>query len=687
MAGMFLLLSLPILLIAGTLLGVFWWGSVRAAQEQAREYLVGAGKTMHAYLEGFFHPIESALELTQELARQGVLHPERINEFAAFCQGILRTTPQISSICTGQEDGFSHRQGVEGEGFLGRLVFADTASRPSLLLTYDATGKLLDTQVATEPFDARTRPWYAGALGVATGGGSGPKYWSPPFILHTSQNSGIALSAVCQRADGGTFVITFNIMLDRISNLTSRTRPSLNGYAMVLDDRLQVIGRPRRVPNEVDLAGIFERLPRVEELQIPALSVAARGFPYKRWPFSFECEGATWWALAMPYTLPPNNDLLICLVSPEDDFLHEAIHQRNLFLAVTVVALLVNLLLGIGLARSFSRPLADLAEASKAITALDFPETSVSLSRIQEIHQLAVAQARMQSALESFARYVPTEVVRELLARGEAAKLGGHVQEVTLLFCDIKDFTTLAESLDPVELSVILSEYFQDVMAIIRQGQGTIDKIIGDALMAMWNAPREVPGHPVLAVRTALACQAFMTGFRARAAAAGKPILHARFGLSFGKVVVGNFGAPDRMNYTCFGDCVNLASRLEGMNKLYGTGILVSEALRQQAGDAFHWRLVDLVIAKGKTQPERIYEPLGEVGQVAAADLAFAAAYEAAFAAYLDRRFGEVDRLLEPAFALRPDDLSCRQLRQIAQTYQQHPPGPDWKGVHYIRTK
>ncbi len=567
------------------------------------------------------------------------------------------------------------------------MVYADAASRPGLLLSYDATGKVTETQTATEPFDARTRPWYAGARGVATDGSSGPKFWSPPFVLHTSQNSGIALSAVCQRADGGTFVVTFNIMLDRISNLTTRTRPSLGGYAMVLDDSLQVIGRPGRVPAEVDLSSIFERLPRVEELQIPPLSVAARGFPFKRWPFSFECDGVTWWALAMPYILPPNNDLLICLVSPENDFLHEAIRQRGIFLWVTMAALLANLLLGVLLARSFSRPLADLAEASKAITALDFPEPGVSLSRIQEIHQLAVAQVRMQSALESFARYVPTEVVRELLARGEAAKLGGFVQEISLLFCDLKDFTTLAESLDPVELSAILSEYFREVMAIIRQGQGTIDKIIGDALMAMWNAPREVPGHPVQAVRTALTCQEFMKGWRDRAAAAGKPLLHARFGLGFGKVVVGNFGAPDRMNYTCFGDCVNLTSRLEGMNKLYGTGILVSEALRQQAGDAFHWRLVDLVTAKGKTIPERIYEPLGEQGRVPAPDLEFAAAYEAAFAAYLDRRFAEVEGLLRPALALRQGDLSCRNLQETARHYRDNPPGPDWKGVHFIRTK
>jgi adenylate cyclase len=303
--------------------------------------------------------------------------------------------------------------------------------------------------------------------------------------------------------------------------------------------------------------------------------------------------------------------VFVAVLAPVADFTGavEAAVRRGTALAA--LALAIGLALLALLAWRIARPLAALTREAEAIRRLELDEAVPVQSRITEIARLADAMGGMKSALRQFGVYVPRALVAELVARGEAARIGGERRRITVMFSDVQDFTTLAESIPPEELMTITSHYFQVMTHELQQGHATIDKYIGDAVMAIWNAPGEDASHArnacLAALRTRLLTERLAVQFAAR----GWPRLFTRFGLHTGEAVVGNVGSTDRMAWTAIGSMVNLASRLEGLNKSYGTRILLSEATRDAAGRGFITRPVDLVLAKGATTPIEIHELLG----------------------------------------------------------------------------
>lgn len=204
-----------------------------------------------------------------------------------------------------------------------------------------------------------------------------------------------------------------------------------------------------------------------------------------------------------------------------------------------------------------------------------------------------------------FSKYVHKDVLAELLRSGKELSLGGERKQLTILFSDIRGFTSLSESLSPEKLTAILNDYLSAMTPCILEEKGTIDKFIGDAIMAFWNAPLDVEHHPLHAVRSALRMQrtlAFFNGVKGTELAMG-------VGVHTGHAVVGNVGGKDRVNYTVLGDPVNLASRLEGLTKKYGVGILITKAVRDQINDEMiAFRCIDVITVLGKTAPTTLYE-------------------------------------------------------------------------------
>jgi adenylate cyclase len=217
----------------------------------------------------------------------------------------------------------------------------------------------------------------------------------------------------------------------------------------------------------------------------------------------------------------------------------------------------------------------------------------------------------MRRALDSFARYVPIEVVRELLNRGEAAEIGGQNAEVTVLFTDITGFTTIAESMSPGELTGHMSSYFDVVVEILHRHGGTVDKFIGDSIMAFWGAPKAMRNHSRSALEAVIEVRECLERANEKWRAQGLPALPTRFGLASGQVTVGNVGAVHRLSYTALGDPVNLAQRLEALNTRLNTSVLADENVRDAAGDGFEWRDVQEVEIKGKIVLVRVFELLG----------------------------------------------------------------------------
>jgi len=303
--------------------------------------------------------------------------------------------------------------------------------------------------------------------------------------------------------------------------------------------------------------------------------------------------------------------VMVAVLAPAADFTGavEAALRRGTALAALALALGLSLL-GL-LAWRIARPLAALTREAEAIRRLDLDAAMPVQSRITEIARLADAMGGMKSALRQFGVYVPRALVAELVARGEAARIGGERRRITVMFTDVEGFTTLAEGIPPEELMTITSHYFEAVTRELQQGHATIDKYIGDAVMAIWNAPGEDASHARHGCLAALRTCALTERLALQFAERGWPRLPTRFGVHTGDAVVGNVGSTDRMAWTAIGSMVNLAARLEGLNKHYGTRILITEATREAAGRHFVTRPVDVVVAKGATTPTEIHELLG----------------------------------------------------------------------------
>lgn len=214
-----------------------------------------------------------------------------------------------------------------------------------------------------------------------------------------------------------------------------------------------------------------------------------------------------------------------------------------------------------------------------------------------------------QRIKNAFSLYVSPEVVEEVIADPARLRLGGERREVTVMFTDLAGFTSISEKMPPEEVANLLNRHLTDMTAIIHRERGTVDKFIGDAVMAFWGAPLADPEQSVHAARAAIAMQESMARLRQEILDAGGPALHMRIGLHRGECIVGNMGSEQRFDYSAIGDTVNLASRLEGANKPYGTGILLSQTVADAVADIIPVRPVDTVRVKGKTQGVAIFTP------------------------------------------------------------------------------
>nr|WP_243360135.1 adenylate/guanylate cyclase domain-containing protein [Fundidesulfovibrio terrae] len=283
----------------------------------------------------------------------------------------------------------------------------------------------------------------------------------------------------------------------------------------------------------------------------------------------------------------------------------------------------------------------------------------------------------------AFSRYVSPAVVDMLLARPELLEPGGEEVEATVLFSDLAGFTSFSELMAPGELMTVLSEYFTPMTAIIKENSGTLDKFIGDAIMAFWGAPLRDNLHAPHACRAALGMERALKDLRDQWEAQGVPGLYARIGIHSGKVVAGNVGSREQVNYTCLGDTVNLASRLESVNKLYGTGILVSGETRTLLGSEFILRPVDAIRVKGRAKPVEIFELVG----LSEPQPQWAVIYEKGLQAYRTQDFGRAQILFAQVLEQKTKDGPSTVMLDRCRSFALTPPGPEWDAVHVMESK
>lgn len=374
----------------------------------------------------------------------------------------------------------------------------------------------------------------------------------------------------------------------------------------------------------------------------------------------------------------------LATVIPEAEFLGPIETTiRHLLIGLAILILAAGILSAWLGRRVIAKPLITVVDELKHVERFELDQVRRHPSRITELANLSGAIADMAAGLAAFRKYIPADLVRTLVSEGVEPRPGGSMRTLTVLFADIAGFTGLSERLGD-RIVPLLSSYLDTMSREVSAHDGTIDKFIGDAVMAFWGAPAANADHAVDACRAALACQ---EALRASGLTddRGEP-LKVRIGINSGTMLVGNIGSEFRLNYTVIGDAVNVASRLEGANKEYGTDIIIGEETRALAGDRIKVRELDRLMVYGRAGGLAIYELLGVV-EPGAEPPHWVALYESGLAAYRARDFTGAVALFQKLLAVRPSDQPARIMIERCNQFLAAPPGPDWEATNAMKTK
>ncbi|NOC43911.1 adenylate/guanylate cyclase domain-containing protein [Ruegeria sp. HKCCD7559] len=498
----------------------------------------------------------------------------------------------------------------EGVDRVQRIISEQSGERLEAYFWSNGSSLATPFLSGTTVYDPRTRPWYRGAFeqsGV---------YVSPLYQFESTGRLGATFSKTVVDNDGNMLgVVALDITISALSQILDDIRIGDHGLVFMLDREGRLLsytstrsegGEPRFVSSNTN--GSIEGSSKIIDSVIERWRTSQQDF-FRVAPASDE---RNYIASVMPIPEVFGAQPTLGLIVPEDEFIGEIKRNTTRAMQIGVLALVLAVSFTFVVARLLSKNLVRVATEARKVSNFELSENLNLKSNIQEVAELGAAIASMKAGLSSFGAFVPKELVRSILSKAERISVGGESRDVTLMFADLKGFTRQTEGLEPEVLMSALSEYFEAMEKEISGNQGTVDKYIGDAIMALWNAPLDDSDHPVHACRAALACLLAEAKLNSDNGALPLRPLHTRFGLHTGRVVVGNVGSLSRLQYTALGAAVNFASRLEGLNKVYGTRILISEDVAVHVKNRFLLREIDFVVPAGTSFPSRIFELIAE---------------------------------------------------------------------------
>ncbi len=527
-------------------------------------------------------------------------------------------------------------------------------------------------------YDPRSRGWYKSAAA------SNDLMTSAPYLFFTDGKLGQTLSI---KSPDGQSIVGVDISLDSLNEIMKSKRITKGTHSAILNDEGFVLAIDYEKPLssatksgantqelstsskgvEVSTTQATSSVPHLKglrEMNIPIFSTVMSIFHERDNKKSvltdFKVDGTAWRTSTSPLNIDAGPPFYLLIASPDHELLASAheIRQRGIILAIIIS--LCSLPIGYFL---ISRPLKKLTNNIQEM--MDFSEKSVPIkpSFITELSTLGLAINRLRQTILAFTAYVPRELVRDLVKSGAEIQVGGESRYLTILFTDLKDFSALSETTPSRELLKRVSYYLELMTLAIKEEDGTVDKFIGDAVMAFWGAPVLDQHHAYHACVSAFKGQRRMVALNARLVSENKTPLSVRIGIHTDAVLVGNIGSLERLSYTVMGDGVNIASRLEGINKLYGTKICVSHTVYKEAGERLWLRPIDKIRVKGREAEFLIYELLGirdgsSETQATEAEQALCELTEQAYALYSAKRYRDALAVYQDIVERFDDTLS-----------------------------
>jgi len=671
-------LVLTAILLTAAASSLLWWRTAEATSRQLastiNEQIVAAVRKEVSAIVGEARAAHTAI---RTLFLQNVLDTREADkrEFVFLSQ--LQSQATISWVAFGWPD---------GSFFAAHKLGDDRLEMMEISLTDHPGQRRIDEyrvipgdieferrQFVPTDFHVGDQAWFRTGMGA-----EGPQ-WSEVIDHPVGQRPSIALAGpidVYQERQGVLAVI---IEYTRLSHFLAQLEVGRTGTAFILDGRGELIAAPDKDADELHPAHSQGAL-----LPLAREALAQTGDDGRKaaWRRRLTSQGEAYEVALTPLPFPGWS---LATVIPESEFLGPVeTTLRRLIVGLAVGALLAALLSAM-LARSvIAAPLARVVGEIRHVETFALEQVRRHPSRLAEISSLSSAIAEMAAGLSAFRRFIPADLVRLLLRQGVEAKPGGSIQELTVMFIDVAGFTGLSERMGDRVLP-LLSKYLDVASEVIVANGGTIDKFIGDAVMAFWGAPTAQPKHAVLCCRAALACR------KAIESAGitdddGHP-LHIRIGINSGRMLAGNIGSELRLNYTVVGDAVNVASRLESANKQYGTRILIGAETRRLVRDAFVTREIDRIAVYGRAEGLAVHELVGLAEDGSSESATWIARYEQGLAHYRDRNFSEAILDFEAVVRERPHDRPAAMLLDRCKRLLQSGVDETWTPVAALTSK
>ena len=475
-------------------------------------------------------------------------------------------------------------------------------------------------------------------------------------------------------------VLAIIIEYTRLANFLAQLEVGRTGTAFIFDGSGELIAAPDKEADELHPA-------RGQETLLPLARMVLSQAPAgdkdgnQAWRRRLTSRGE---AYEVAFTPLPFPGWSLATVIPEAEFLGPVeTTLRRLIIGLAAGALLAALLSAM-LARSvIATPLARVVGEIRHVESFALDKVRRHPSRLAEISSLSGAIAEMAAGLSAFGKFIPADLVRSLLSQGVEAKPGGSIKELTVMFIDVAGFTGLSERMGD-RVVPLLSRYLDAVSEVIVANGGTIDKFIGDAVMAFWGAPTAQQDHAVRCCRAALACSKAIEAAGANDDH-GRP-LQIRIGINSGGMLVGNIGSELRLNYTVIGDTVNVASRLEGASKQYGTQILIGAETARLIRDVFVIREIDNIAVYGRTEGLAVYELIG-LADVSVENRDWIASYQEGLSRYRRRDFSGAIVHFEAVLDRRPNDRPASLMIERCRHLLQSGVDEEWSSVAALKAK
>lgn len=639
----FIVLTVPVFV---GIIAVTYVSNDRIARENAQALIERFRIDAIGDIEDDIVPIKSLIRAA------GALGNEMPDYYAsdrslAYFQSLLPHSDKIVSAYVGLADGsFRQARRVDANARIGNAfppagaVFAWRVIDPKAsgvpldrYTFFDKDGKELGKLDEPTAYDPRTRGWYRWTVET------GRLHVTDPDIFAALGLVGFTVAQPFYVDGKVAGVAAIDITLDGLGQYLAQRKISPGTLSYILDGRGNVLAASDLSRTYTNDNGTLE-LRHISSLdsELPAVAFAARprGPENDKLLYAFVHGGREYTASLSTLPADFGRRWQVFIVTPVEDFTGAFRRHNNQLLVFGLVAIALQIAIISFLSGVISRPLERLARNVETIQTLEAHTLPPVASPVREIATLSKAIDTLDNAVQSFAAFVPVGLVKQLLESDRRLALGGHSRFLSIFFCDVESFASISEDMPSQELLLRVSAYLEIVIKAVNEQQGTIDKFMGDGVMAFWGAPALLEDHAWRACVAALVIQRDMKALNARWRSEGKRPFNVRVGVHCDAVVVGNVGSADRMSYTVLGDGVNIASRLEAINKDYGTRVCISHSVYREAGERLCVRPLDDVAVKGRRARFPIYELMGVYGA--------GAEFEP------DAASAELSRLTQPAY-------------------------------------